>query len=182
MVLGILTFGLMAYVIILGVQSRQDVKTEKRAQEIAEKLNSYISKNQEIPESLSAADIKDVPDTIKFSKTSDEKYKFCVTYKAAKGYGGGDITSVLYGAAASQTYGSSYDSYQSDYEPSTLYIGYTHKKGEDCQTIKPYIYNYDSYNSYDDPYCDPSSQYYDTYKDYCLQVGPNSAKPKTTVQ
>ncbi|MDB5182285.1 MAG: hypothetical protein JWO47_69 [Candidatus Saccharibacteria bacterium] len=187
MVLGLLTFGLMVYVIVLGVQSSQDVKTEKSAQDIADKLNKYVENKQEIPSSLSAAGVKDAPKTISYSKISDEEYKFCVTYKAAKGYGSSDISSALTSAAMTRAYGSAYSgSSSSTYEESTLYIGYTHKKGEDCQKVKPYLSGYNSLidngsgsSTGIDEYCDPAGKYYSTYKQYCDPVTP---APKTTVQ
>jgi len=181
LILGVITLGLTVYVISLGIQSKQDVKTEKSAQEISNKINSYISKKQKIPSSLSEVGANDVPDTIKYTKLSEEKYKFCVTYKAAKGYGSGDITSVLTNAAMSRAYGGASAYEDTSYEPSSLYPSYTHKKGENCQTIKPYIYSYDNYNNYDygsskDEYCNEGGKYYEQYKDYC----PASTTPTIT--
>lgn len=190
LVLGVLTLGLGIFVITLGLQSRQDVKTEKAVQTISSKLNNYISTNQVIPANLSVVDVKDIPNTITYTKLSYTEYKFCVTYKAAKDYGSGDITSVLTNAAFSQVYGSQSasvnDNYPSDtsYQPSELYIDYTHKKGEVCQTIKPYINNSFNYtrNSVPtiDEYCDPQGKYYSQYKQYCNS--PTTTTPKTTLQ
>lgn len=179
-ILGLITLGLVGYVLTLGIQSRQDVKTEKSAQQAANKLNSYVRDKQKIPESLAEAGVNDVPPSIKYTKISEEKYKFCVTYKADKGYGSSDLTSVITNAAASRVYGGdSSFSDTSSYEPSTLYLNYTHKKGEDCQTVKPYIYqSFDSSSSSSTDYCDPTNQYYQYYKSYCS----TTTTPKTTVQ
>ncbi len=151
-VIGLITLGLVIYTIVLGSSGKQDANTEKRANEIASKLNSYISKNRKIPASLSEAGVNDAPSTITYTKNSDgTTYKFCVTYKSATSYGS-DPTELLWGGAlqgASQE-DNSYSSYSSDYQPATLYLSYYHKKGENCQTIKPYInnYNYNSLNTY----------------------------------
>lgn len=166
MALGLFTVGIAVYVLVMGVQARQDVKTEKAATKAAEKLNNYVSSKQKIPSSLKEAGVSDVPSTITYTKISNEKYKFCVTYKADKGYGSGDVTTALTGAATSKLYGSSYPELDDESEESYLYLNYTHKKGEECHTIKPYIYSSSS-STYEQDYCDPSSRYYETYKNYC---------------
>lgn len=188
-ILALVTFGVVGYVLTLGIQSRQDVKTEKSAQDVADKLNNYINTKQQIPTSLAEVGAKDVPESIKYTKISEKNYKICVTYRASKGYGSSDITTVLTGAAMSRAYGSAgttgYNDNPSNYEPSSLYINSTHKKGEDCQTIKPYISSYNSYNgsgsssgSTIDEFCNPKGKYYETYKTYCTPA----TTPKTTVQ
>jgi hypothetical protein len=152
-VLVVITAGITIYTLIQGASSKQDIQTEKKAQEIATKLNSFIASKFELPASLEEAGIKDVPDTIKYTVKDDTSYKFCVTYKAASSYGSGDITSLLWGSALrdlSQVDTSNYDS--PDYASSSLYLSYYHKKGENCQTVKPYnLYipsNNDYYSSY----------------------------------
>jgi type II secretory pathway pseudopilin PulG len=178
-IIGILALGVSGYVLSIGVQARQDVKTEKSAQDIANKLNEYINNKQTIPATLSEAGVHDVPSTISYNKLSEAEYKFCITYKAAKGYGGSSITTAVTGAALSQMYNTpSYtDTTYPSTEPSSLYPDYTHKKGENCQTIKPYLYN----NSYTNPpdYCSPSYQYYQDYKSYCES---QTTSPSTTLQ
>lgn len=168
MALGLFTIGIAIYVLMMGVQARQDVKTEKAATKAVEKLNSYVSSKQKIPANLKEAGVKDVPSTITYSKLSEEKYKFCVTYKADKGYGSGDITSALTGAATSQMYGD-YPAPETPEEETYLYLSYTHKKGEECHTIKPYIYSFDTYNdsSTETDICSPTYKYYQDYKSYC---------------
>jgi len=185
LILGIITLGLSGYVITLGAQARQDTKTEQAAQEAATKINSYVSKKQKIPASLSDAGVTDAPSTISYTKLSSSSYKFCATYKAAKGYGGAtDISNAVTGAALNRVYGSTGATAEDDYsssssyssEASALYINYTHKKGEDCQTVKPYLYSSSSSytNPSDDYYCDPSYKYYSTYKSYCENLTPDT--------
>ncbi len=144
LVLGVLTFVLTIYTISLGVIGKQDVKTLKSAQSIADKLDKYLATAQKIPVSLDVAGITGVPKTITYTKKSEETYEFCVTYKTASdAYSSTNISSVLlgtlYGGSTATTSG--YDTAQdpSAYTPSTLYISGSHKKGKVCQTIKPYL-------------------------------------------
>jgi len=170
LILALVTLGLTGYVVNLGLKTRQDVKTEKSANDIATKLNSYIQKEQKIPKDLKAAGVTDAPGTISYTKDSEKAYTFCVTYKEAKGYGS-DITSTLTSAATSRYFGSSGS--ESSYKPSSLYLSYIHKKGENCQTVEPYLYNRSSSSSSSSLYnstsqlCDPEGEYYEYYKDYC---------------
>lgn len=142
-VIGLLTLGLIIFGIYQGVSSRQDRETESKSQQIADKLNNYISSKQVIPESLGAAGIKDVPSTVSYTKKSDSSYEFCVTYKSTSNdISIGSFDQVLTGALQRQagSYNTSYTDYSSTYTPSSLYLPYGHKKGTNCQTIEPYLY------------------------------------------
>ncbi|MEO6761855.1 MAG: hypothetical protein ABI220_05855 [Candidatus Saccharimonadales bacterium] len=149
-VLGLVSVGLLVYVLIQGASSKADLSTVKSAQAIATKLNKYISNQQEVPASLAKAKIADVPNTIKYTKLPGDKYKFCVTYKAATTDVATDVQNNLtqvalgggLGGSSSRSYGGS------SYNAQSLYIGSDHPAGEQCQTIKPYIYSSDMYNSY----------------------------------
>lgn len=182
LIIGLLTIGLAAYVINVGMQGKQDKQTYDKAQEIAEKLNDHISKEQEIPATLSEIDVSDAPGSISYEKLSSKQYKFCVTYKTSRGYGTGDITSTLTGAALSGMYGGSLD-YESNYESSRLYIPYTYEKGENCQTIKPTIYDFSdsdedifSEDSLYEMYCsDPESRV--TFGSYCDSLDAGGDTP-----
>lgn len=150
-VLALVTLGITIFTVVQAVAGKQDIKTNKKAGEIAKQLNLYITNNRQIPASLEAAGINDVPDTIKYTKTSEQDYRFCVTYKASRDYGGIDVTSVLWGSALRDSSYSDDDMYDlsgSSYTPSNLYINYTYKKGENCQTIKPIINNYNRQYNY----------------------------------
>lgn len=157
-IIGVVVFGLSVYIISLGVQSKQDKATYEKATDTADKLNDYIRKNRKIPDSLQQAGVDDVPDTIKYTK-SDTTYTFCATYKADRGYGGSDITSVVTGAAL-RSYDYEYD-YESDYQPSSLYVTYSYEKGENCQTVKPVGLR--TSTSYGDDGLGGSSSIYDQY-------------------
>ncbi len=158
-VVGVFVLTMLVCVILLASGARQDIKTQKAASKAADKLNSYITSKGAIPGSLNAAGIRDMPRTISYHKVSDSSYKFCVTYKSASKNLSGDA---LVNAAISGYSGaSSYDSYTST---ESLYIPSTHKKGENCQTIKPYLYS-SSYNSSSDttnPYkiCETAYDYW----------------------
>jgi hypothetical protein len=148
-VIALFTLGATTFTVVKGLASKQDNITEERARDIANKLNAFISKERKLPNSLDEAGITDVPSTIKYEKTSESTYNFCTTYKEASSYGFSDgITPLLSGGAVSQFAedNSTTDS-QSTYTASTLYPSYYHKKGETCQTIKPYLFS-NSYNSY----------------------------------
>lgn len=143
-VIFVFTLGLAIYAAAQAGSARQDNETYKKATKIASELNNYtVSKPP--PMSLEAAGISDVPKTVQYTKISNQKYKFCVTYKAdSSGFDAGSIqTQLLTGG-----YGNSYSYPDSDYETSYLYISPIHKKGENCQTIKNYSGIYDRYDGY----------------------------------
>ncbi len=160
LLLAALTLGLTIFTVQKGMAGKQDKQTESKAKEIAEQLNDYVDDNNQIPESLDAAGARDVPATITYTKLSDERYKFCVTYKSAsRGYGVG-TSEVLLGAL-SRGAGDFEIDYPDDYEPSYLYLGYGHKEGENCQTIKPYISQ--QFNSFDEDF--DWDAYFDSFND-----------------
>lgn len=150
----LLTLGFAGYVAYVGIDSKQDVQTLKSAREIETKLNSYVQQNQKIPESLDEVGVKDVPSTIKYTKESDTEYSFCMTYKTASGFNDYGLGQSLVGPALTGGV-NVYDDpgyYNNQYTPESLYISEAHKKGENCQTIKPYFSN----NKYDD-FCPPEA-------------------------
>ena len=168
LVLAAIVVGLLGYTLYQGGLAKQDKVVLDRATEIADKLNNYVSTENKIPASLSAADIDDVPEAISYKKLSDEKYKFCVTYKSAsRGYGVGP-TEVLTAALMQQYAAGAYD-YGDSYEPATLYVdSYGYTKGENCQTIKPYLSSsLDDTTNSQAQFCDPEGEFYEFYKDYC---------------
>lgn len=170
-VIGLIVAGLSIYVLSLGVKSKQDKKTLEAAQKIAKSLNAYISREQEIPDSLQEAGINDVPQTINFSKTSNRAYKFCATYNTDKSYGGFDLTSTLTGAALSGlSSGMSLEDYESSYTPSSLYISYSYHKGENCQNVSP---NLRSSSSNSDLFCG-TAELRQRYASFCDESEDNT--------
>ncbi len=135
----VLSLFAVSIAIVLAVQAgafKEDVQTYKTAEKAAEKLENYIYDKNEIPKSLKAAGVSEDNPNISYKKLSNEKYEFCVTYRAKSE--GADISSVI----ADAMYGSFEDVYEEgSYEPSSLYLSSAHDRGKDCQTIKPYIDN-----------------------------------------
>jgi len=146
--LGVLLLFVVGLVVWLALQAgavRSDNKTYKAADKIAMDLESYISAKNKIPAKLTDATKEPVPATISYTKLSDSRYKFCVTYESASSdFSAADAQSKILSSA----YGID-DPYQDSEEDTYLYVSSSHKKGQNCQTIKPYIstYNDDLYNS-----------------------------------
>lgn len=173
MILAIITLGLGVYVVSLGISGKQDKQTLIVAEDIAEKLNDYVSSANEIPDSLQDIGVTEVPSTISYTKQSDERYEFCVEYKtASSGYSVSNVSEMMLETAYSSELNYNSDGFDSSYEPSSLHVSTSHDKGKNCQTIKPYIqrqsqssgsFDFDA----DSEYCDPNGPYYAFYKNYC---------------
>jgi len=145
-VLGLLTLVLFVFVVIQGQATKADAATSEASQKVADKLESYITNKGSVPASLTAAGVTNAPDSVQYTKLSESTYKFCVTYKTATGFSSSDVTSRVLTSAYGIN-GSSSSSF-TDTPSSYLYVSGSHKKGENCQTVKPYIYSgYDGYNS-----------------------------------
>jgi hypothetical protein len=207
LLLGVFTLVITIFVVSIGISGRQDIKTEKRANDIASVLNSYISKQSKLPDSLEAAGINDVPDTINFTKKGSQEYEFCVTYKTDVAENGGSLQNAITTAAMQKVSGSMMGNTSLNYpanpavDNQVLLISSSHKKGKDCQTVKPSYTNMPvesgspvvtpdtSSNStgsssstvptppdvkglYNE-YCAPTSPYYQYTKDYCNGTTPN---------
>lgn len=142
-VLMLTALGFVGFAGVLAGQAKQDKQTAEHAQKIAEQLNEYITDNRVIPDSLDEADIRDVPTQISYTKDSETEYTFCTTYHSESSFGGADPTALIFGSAlrdASRQYeDDGIDNMGSTYKSSSLYISSYHKKGKDCQTIKPYL-------------------------------------------
>lgn len=131
LVLGILTLGLVVFVAMEAGKAKADLTTKKAADKIADQLNVYVAQ-EGVPESLGAAGIKDVPDAVRYTKQSDTKYRFCVTYKAqSTGFNPDTVVQEAALGVATRGLGSSYTGDSSSY----LYLQSTHKKGENCQDV-----------------------------------------------
>lgn len=113
----------------------QDKRTVGQAQTVANKLNDYVYEKRTLPESLQAAGIKQVPDSVSYRKLSPATYKFCVTFKAASN---NDVFDMYYGGSF---YDGSFEDQAKD-PPDAIYIdSYRHHKGSNCLTVKPYLNN-----------------------------------------
>jgi hypothetical protein len=174
-VLGLLTLGLLIYVIIAGGLSRQDTITFKSANQVANKLNNYIEAKQKIPSDLSEAGVTDVPDTISYTKLSSSSYKFCMTFRSASGE---SVSNSVSQAVSSYQNASGGASYYPDYNDTQLYISSDYQKGENCKTVKPYIYDATGGGSCTYPYSDSSQQALNKYYD-CLDKQYNTGSTPT---
>ncbi len=148
--------GLVGYTIVSGADAKSDKKTTEAVMKIAPKLDEFVNTKGSIPDKLSEIDgVGSVPTTITYKKLSEEKYKFCVVYKTeASGFDAGVtgiFTGALYGSALS---GADYPASESYFDYYSL--TYNHKKGENCQTVKPYLNTYKD----DQTYYDSSSTDY----------------------
>lgn len=137
-VVGLFALGATIFLVVQAGAAKQDSKTYEQANKTAEALNSYVDKKQALPESLDKANITYDKEAVTYEKLSSEKYKFCVTYKADGTHIDGTslVSAVMYAGFDGQM---PYDS--EDYESSNLYLSYSWKKGENCHTVKPYIYD-----------------------------------------
>jgi type II secretory pathway pseudopilin PulG len=170
-VLGLFVASMAIVLMVQAGAAKEDAQTYTSAGKIADKLDSYIYDKQKIPESLKDANISEENSNVSYKKLSDEKYEFCVTYRA-KGNsidGTSLLTSVIFGDI-------SYE--DDDYEQSRIYLNPTHDKGKNCQTAKPYInekeatYDYQSTGASNDAY----DQYYKEVDNCGATLGYSSDK------
>lgn len=133
-IIGVFTLVVVGLVFVQASATKQDAATDKRANEIADKLNEYVSARDTIPASLSEASITDVPASITYTKVSSDSFKFCINYKSTSS--NFDTSSV----ALSLATGGKVDPGGYDFSSkSYLYVPTSHHKGENCQTISPYM-------------------------------------------
>ena len=131
-VVGLFTLAVALFVIVRATMYKSDLQTERAATKIATKLNDYIYAQQTVPQTLQEAGIKDVPSTISYEQHANS-YTFCATYKAAKSKKARSLFVPDY--------------YYENNE--SLTIPPTHKKGENCQTITPYMYTQSAQQTYE---------------------------------
>ena len=137
-VIGVFVIGVAIFVIMQAGNTKQDAATDKKANSIADKLNSYVTDHQTIPQSLTEVGVTGVPSTITYQKLGASSYKFCVTYK--NNSSGFDATSAVIDAVSGTSVDTSGDGLSSSYDKYSLNVDTTHHKGINCQTIKPIIY------------------------------------------
>jgi hypothetical protein len=137
LVIGLFTLGLLIWLLVQAGPTRQDVRTDKLANDMADSLNNYTDSNFAIPATLAQAGIHKSSPYISYTKLSDSKYKFCVTYKTTSSDFDPSaavdnvLTTGMEGAAILP--GDTIDT-SSDFN-SDLYIPTSHHKGVNCQTV-----------------------------------------------
>ncbi len=131
-VIGLFVVGLAIFVIMQANSTKQDTQTDKAANNISNKLNTYVSTYERLPSSLDVTGVKSVPQAISYKILNNNKYKFCIMYKTTSS--GFDASDAVFNTAT----GNSIDTTPDSYVPtSSLYIPPTHHKGAFCQVIKP---------------------------------------------
>lgn len=136
--LGLFVVILLIVVILQAQATKDDTNTYNQATTISNELNTYISTNNLVPNSLADANISTVPATISYQKLSNDLFKFCVDYKTTSS--DFDPTAVATGLISGSATGSATST---QYQPTNgviLYIDAEHHKGNNCQTITPYLY------------------------------------------
>jgi len=136
------TIGLTIYTLSGASSAKEDARTAQKIGDVANNLSNFTSNHNYVPESLAAADIKNVPPSIKYTKISDTKYQVCVNYRNASTPFDGGWTSLLTGALIAGS-NPSYSAGTSTPSPffDTFTLAYYHKKGDNCQTVEPFMYS-----------------------------------------
>lgn len=148
----ILALGCLIYAFSQAGAAKTDRQTNKTVEQISSKLSTKIAQTGEIPNSLQEAGVSDLSPTVDYKKLSTTQYKVCIEYKAASGGFDAGWWSLL-GGAYDNSNTDVYGGNDSSYFDST--VTYKHKKGQNCQTIKPYGVG-DYYNNYDNYLKNPS--------------------------
>ncbi len=130
-VIGLFTVIMLVLVLIQAGVTKQDTQTDKLANSMADSLNSYTDSNFAVPATLRQAGIIKTSPYITYTKVSNSKYKFCVTYKTTSSNFDPSmaVNNVLMGGV------SSWDSSSSAGTNTDLYIPISHHKGVNCQTV-----------------------------------------------
>lgn len=138
LVLTVLTVFATIYTLAQGEAGKKDEETAKKVEKIAPELDEYIYQENKIPQSLDAAGIKDVPSTITYTKLDEERFKFCATFQRASGsFDAGPfafLTGLAFRAPEPEDDSGEERTYFDYYT-----LSYFHKKGENCQTVKPML-------------------------------------------
>lgn len=132
LILFVFAVALVGLVLVQASGTKQDTKTNNAAQDIADKLNTYVSDNNTAPATLADTGAKNVPSTISYQKLSDTSYKFCATYKGnSSGFdASGVATDLMTGSVNSMP--------NLPADNSELIIDSTYHKGANCQTIQTF--------------------------------------------
>lgn len=145
-----LSLGLASFTLASGKDSKKDEETSKKVETVSAKLTEYIYRENKIPTSFEEANIKNVPSTIKYERLDSERFKVCVHYdKAGSSFDAGPLallTGLVFGIPAPDV--SSQDEEKTYLDSYSL--SYAHKKGDNCQTVKPLLITPDSH-SYSSP-------------------------------
>ena len=138
--LGLLVLGVLALVTFVVLQAggaKQDAQTVQRANDIANKLNDYVTNHNATPGTLAEAGVHDAPATISYRKVSGQKYVFCVTYRessmSSEQLSPTAISDAIQGSSLS-----------SGGEPDAgidgeAFVPDSHHAGQSCRTVTPLL-------------------------------------------
>lgn len=134
-VIGLFTIVLLIIVLMEAGPTKQDSNTYNQANNIANKLNTYVDSSGLVPDTLATAGAYNAPSTISYTELSDTSYRFCVDYKTTSD--NFDPSAAETSLITSSGHGSSKDqsldqSYAAD---GFLFIDPDHHKGNNCQTV-----------------------------------------------
>lgn len=136
LVLMFVAIGSLAYAFSQAGAAKTDKKTNDAIVKISEKLDSYIAEKGNVPESLAAAGLTDVPASIKYTKLDVDRYKVCINYQtASSGFDAGWFSLLGGGFGLNSILNNSGSTDRSYFDAS---VQYRHQKGDNCQTVKTY--------------------------------------------
>lgn len=120
------------YTLSKSASAKEDAKTTAKSIEIANKLDSFVQKNGQLPSTLDDAGLNSVPTTITYTKT-DGGYRLCTNYhNKAVNYNPALNIPVPY-ALNPEFAGITSAGSQSGVN--TYLLVYSHKSGQNCQTL-----------------------------------------------
>lgn len=137
-VLAILTVLATAITLTNANNAKRDEETSKKAESISMNLSEYLYQQNKVPATLAEAGITDVPSTITYQQLDSTRFKFCVYYdRASSSFDAGPlafITGATYNAPVTGSDDEQEQSYLDTYS-----FSFIHKKGNNCQTVKPML-------------------------------------------
>jgi hypothetical protein len=146
-IIALFTVVILVVVVMQASATRTDQQTENTANNIATTLNTYVSYSSSgfAPDSLSQAGVSNVPDTIRYTKTSNYSYQFCMTYKqASTDFSASGVADDIMTRGFGGGMGGGFNNQNSFNNLPDLEINPIHHKGINCQTVSLYNYNYNS--------------------------------------
>lgn len=134
-VLILIALGFLVYAITQSGGAKKDRATNAAVESIGSKLDSNISSKDRIPADLAEAGITKMPPSVTYTKLSESKYKICLYYYQANNGLDADWSSIITAGLGST------QSVQTDSSYFDTFVEFSHKKGENCQTIRPVLFD-----------------------------------------
>lgn len=134
-VLILIAFGFLVYTITQSGGAKKDRATNAVVESIGDKLDNNISDKNRIPVDLAEAGITKMPPSVTYTRLSDSQYKICFYYYQANNGLDADWSSIVTAGLNSTQTG------QSDHSYFDSSLEFSHKKGQNCQTVKPVLFD-----------------------------------------